>query len=201
MSSKITHVAIPITGFRQRQRAQSGFDRAWETSWRKRASATCTVYQPIVWTTPAKPILEQLERWEAKHLFLWAFSHGQALAMELARLAPKYGIKSIRMALCDPVGRNPILPRWDWIQALSARSMTPWMRIRIPAAVERVAWARQRENRPMAHDLVWSDGTDVLPAIEIPVTHSEIQWAGSWMRLADSELDFWLLETSPIYEP
>jgi pimeloyl-ACP methyl ester carboxylesterase len=191
--SKLTHAVIPITGFLQGDKEETGFEHACETSWRKLASDTCTVYQPQVWTAKSKPILDQLARWGVKHVFILAYSHGQALAMELAREAPKHGIKTVTMCLCDPVGRNPLLPRWQWAQALSARSLTPFMTIRVPDTVRRVTWCRQYVNLPRAHDLAWNPMTTRRePALVIDCDHSAIQWHHDWMQLAGKELWAWV---------
>jgi len=191
---KADYAICPIMGFTQARETQTGFEKMWDVVLRKYASPDrCTVYQPETWKINVTRRLEQLQRLEIKHLFIPAYSHGQAAAMELARRAPDYDILSVRMALLDPVGRNPLLPRTTFFQGLSARSMSPWMKIDIPTTVYRVAWARQYVNLPRAHDLKWDkQRTRVAAPLIINATHSEIQWHPKWFDLVDREVDNWL---------
>jgi pimeloyl-ACP methyl ester carboxylesterase len=191
---KADYAIIPIMGFTQARETETGFERMWDRVLRKYSDPDkCTVYQPETWKMNVKRRLEQLRRLGIKHIFLVAYSHGQAAAMEIAEKSWEYGIETVDMALLDPVGRNPMLPRWTWAQGLSARSMSPWMSIKIPDTVSRVVWARQYNNLPRAHDLKWdSSYTYVQPALVLNCTHSSIQWHPDWFNLVDNEVNRWL---------
>ena len=183
---------IPVTGNSQGRETATGMERLWDDDLRQFATPQLTVYQPATWKMNTKRRMEQLQRLHVEHVFFLGYSHGQAAIMEMCRMAPRYGIRTIRMALCDPVGRNPLLPRWWWAQALSARSITPWMSIRIPETVHHVVWCRQFENLPRAHDLKWNpETTRVEEPLVIPVNHSQIQWSGAWRKLATEAVSEW----------
>jgi hypothetical protein len=68
-------------GFTQARETQTGFEKMWDVVLRKYASPDrCTVYQPETWKINVTRRLEQLQRLEIKHLFIPAYSHGQAAA-------------------------------------------------------------------------------------------------------------------------
>ena len=190
-------------GFTQGRERENGFERLWDTVLRKYASPSeCVVYAPETWKIDARRRMQQLQRLEMRHLFIIAYSHGQAAAMAMARMAPRYDIWTVRMCLLDPVGRNPVLPRWAWAQTLSARSITPWMRIKIPPTVSRVAWARQYRNLPRAHDLEWDKRhTYVADPLVLDATHSEAQWHPEWFAMVDREVDNWRNPPQPVIIP
>ena len=159
----------------------------------KLAGPGLVVYPPDTWKANARRRLEILREMDCQHLFLGGYSHGQVVCMKIAKLAPQYGIKTVRIVLCDPIGRNPMLPRWGWAQLLSARSLTPWMKIRVPETVCRVAWVRQEINRPRAHDLKWNpETTHVADPVTIHANHSAIQWHQEWIDLVMREIDNWI---------
>ena len=184
---------ISVTGNAQGRETATGMERLWDDHLRQFATPQLTVYQPATWKLNTRRRMEQLQRLHIEHVFFVGYSHGQAAIMQMCRMAPRYGIRSIQMALCDPVGRNPLLPRWGWAQMLSARSITPWMRIKIPETVSRVVWCRQFQNRPRAHNLKWNpETTHVEEALEIPVNHSVIQWHRDWFGLALDAVNKWV---------
>jgi pimeloyl-ACP methyl ester carboxylesterase len=181
------------TGNNQGRETATGLMHLWANYLRPLASPDVTVYQPATWKSNAHRRLEILRMMRVTRIFLIGYSHGQAVCMEMARLAPQYGIKTVRMALCDPVGRNPLLPRWGWAQLLSARSMTPWMSIRIPETVSRVVWVRQHVNLPKAHDLAWNpETTYVADPLVLNCNHSAIQWHEDWFNLVMSDIYNWI---------
>jgi len=176
---------IPIKGNAQVMSADDGMEHLHWEYLRPLARPDLTVYHPRTWKTKVKPLLLQLQRHDVQHVLFIGYSHGQAAIMEAARLAPAYGIKTIRVALCDPVWRSTLLPRIGWMQALSVRSLMTHPRIRIPDTIHRVDWCRQYVDFPRAHELVEEDPRKTrigLPLI-LPHTHSRIQWAAPWFEL------------------
>jgi hypothetical protein len=183
----------PVLGFRQGHDEEVGMEELHFKHLRKLANPELTVYHPREWTEDAGNILAQFQRNGIDELLLIAYSHGQALACEISRLAPRYNIKTIRMVLCDPVFRSRILPRSNWFQIFSVRSIFTTPKIKIPATVHRVDWVRQFLDKPQAHELIAEDPkkTLIAPPIVLAHRHTRIQWADRWFDLViDVALEF-----------
>jgi pimeloyl-ACP methyl ester carboxylesterase len=177
---------IPIKGNAQAHFADDGIEHLHWHHLRLYAREDLTVYHPRTWKTNVRNLLLQLQRHDVQHVLFIGYSHGQAAIMQAARLAPAYGIKTIRVVLCDPVWRSTWLPRIGWMQALSVRSLMSHPEIKIPATIHGVDWCRQYVDFPRAHDLVAENPrrTRIGEAVIIPRSHSKIQWSDLWFELA-----------------
>jgi hypothetical protein len=189
----ITRAINPVSGFSQGLETYTGLERFWDENLLSRNATDCIVYPPATWKMTTSRRLEQMQRLGVKSVFFLGYSHGTHPILEMAAKAQRYGIETVHIHLWDPIGRNPLLPRWDWAQLFTARSLTPWMRIHIPETVQRVTWCRQRQDLPRAHDLKWNPRTtQVIDAHELPVGHTNVQWHPDAHRLALEALEHWL---------
>jgi hypothetical protein len=186
-------------GNAQGQDRDTGMDRLHWSVLRKLAGPELTVYHPRTWRASTKPLLEQWARHKIRHVALIGYSHGQAPVMEIARNAWEYGVDTINIWLCDPVWRNPCLPRWRVAQALSVRSLFSGMKIRVPDTVSRVEWCRQKVDLPKGHDLVADDktATHIATPLWVDAKHTQIQWHQDWFSLVESGIDWWLNPRKP----
>jgi hypothetical protein len=111
---------IPIKGNAQTHFADDGMEHLHWHHLRLLARPDLTVYHPRTWKTNVRNLMLQLQRHDVQHVLFIGYSHGQAAIMKAARMAPDYGIKSIRVVLCDPVWRSRALPRWGWRRLLAS---------------------------------------------------------------------------------
>lgn len=185
---------LTYQGFRETAGKRSGTEDLWWGRIREigpRQMVTC--YHPREWTSRVQDTIKQLARQGIRQIALVSYSHGQAAATAAARAAYEHNIEVPLWLACDPVYRPTWAPR-NWLgQLLSFRALAKTGKIRVPNGVNRVVYVRQKNDRPMGHELVATNrNTFVKPAIVLDETHRTIDSAKAWHDLVEQELKDWL---------
>lgn len=181
---------LMFSGFQESEEHKSGFERGFFEVVRKFSSDEVTVYHPRTWKTNVTNLLRQLFENGITEVAIVTYSHGQAPAMELARLADRYGI-TIRVWLaCDPIYRPTWLPRSTWAQVFAVRAMIGSPVIKVPPSVKQVCSVRQTIEKPCGHELVAIDPskTKIHPPLTINVGHTRIDESPVWWYMVQSRL-------------
>lgn len=183
---------ITFQGFTESERQITGTEDLFFQVIRKYASEEITTYHPRMWTTDVETLAKQLRRQGINQIAIVSYSHGQAAACDLARIAPEYGLRIGLWLACDPVYRPTWLPRTNFLQPLAFRAMTRSATIKVPAGVRKVVWCRQHLSLPCGHTLIAeSPNTVISPAQVLKYTHTTIDHASEWHETVKTELGTW----------
>lgn len=150
---------VPIMGFRERTRSETGLERIWK-GLRPLASSSTVLVTPYEWNEDLGGLVNFILRNSQGgpvEVMVIAYSWGCGVGfLQLARGAARVGLPITVAVLCDPVYRSPIFPAWFPFNPLSvSRVFRP--AIKVPASVERVEWVRQNLDIPQGHNLVAED--------------------------------------------
>jgi pimeloyl-ACP methyl ester carboxylesterase len=150
---------IPITGFRENPRHESGLERIWKNL-RPLASASTVVVTPYEWNEDLGGLVNFILRNSPAgptEVMVIAYSWGCGVGfVKFAREAACVGLRITVAVLCDPVYRSRLFPTWLPFNPLSvSRFLRPT--ITVPPSVERVEWVRQNLDIPQGHNLVAED--------------------------------------------
>jgi hypothetical protein len=186
---------VTFQGFTESDRRRTGTEDLYFTIIRKFADEITTTYQPRTWTSNVSALAAQINRQDIRHVAIVSYSHGQAAAVQFAEACYDLGIRIDLWLACDPVYRPPWLPRWNWLQPLAFRALTPSATIRVPANVRRVCGVRQVLTIPCGHGLR-PDGpnTRINTFPVLPYSHTAIDSSPEWFHMVETELRQW---TSP----
>jgi hypothetical protein len=181
---------LMFSGFQESEQYQSGFERGFFEVVRKFSSANVTVYHPRTWKTNVTNLLRQLFENGITEVSIISYSHGQAPAMELARLADRYGVTVNLWLACDPIYRPTWLPRSTWAQVFAFRAMIGNPVIKVPPSVKEVFGVKQTIQKPCGHELVAVDpaATKIHPPIIINFGHTRIDESPAWWHLVKTKL-------------
>jgi hypothetical protein len=181
---------LMFSGFQESEASQSGFERGFFNVVRKFARDEVTVYHPRTWKTNVINLLRQLYENGITEIAIVSYSHGQAAAMDLARLAPRYGVTISCWLACDPIYRPAWLPRSTWAQVFSFRAVLGSPKIEVPPAVREVWSVRQTVQKPCGHELVAADpsATKIHPAIVVNYGHTRIDESPAFWHLVRTRL-------------
>ena len=186
------NAVITFQGFTESNRQRTGTEDLYFKVIRKFAREDITTYQPQPWTAGVKTIAAQVARQGVRNVALVSYSHGQAAALDFAKVAYKLGICVDLWLACDPVFRPSWLPRWNWTQPLAFRALTKSAKIKVPHNIRRVTGVRQNISWPFGHDLKpASPATTVEDLVSLPYSHTAIDQSPEWFRLVKNELEGW----------
>lgn len=179
-----------FSGFQESEENQSGFERGFFSVVRKFSSENVTAYHPRTWKTNVRNLLRQLFENGITEVAIVSYSHGQAPAMELARLADRYGITIRCWLACDPIYRPTWLPRSTWAQVFAIRAVIGSPVIKVPSSVKEVWSVKQTIQRPCGHELVAVEPTvtKIQSPIIIEFGHTRIDESPAWWALVKSKL-------------
>ena len=161
---------VVISGFLQDEGKPTGMVRLWRYLSAEHSGPEVRV-ELRSWNDNWRQLAELIHRVRPRRdevaVKIYAYSWGAGFgAMELARQLGRRGLCVEQMVLSDPVYRSRSLPlRW--------LAMLPVNAISVPDNVRRVAWFRQRRNRPAGHQLAAEnpDKTTIEPAVWADSVH------------------------------
>lgn len=181
---------LMFSGFQESEESQSGFERGFFNVVRKFSSDEVTVYHPRTWKTNVTNLLRQLFENGITEVAIVSYSHGQAPAMELARLADRYGITIRCWLACDPIYRPTWLPRSTWAQLFAVRAVIGNPVIKVPASVKEAWSVIQRIEKPCGHELVavYPTSTKIHAPIVVNFGHTRIDESPAFWYLVKSKL-------------
>ena len=182
---------IMFTGFQESEGRQTGFERGFFSVVRRFSTAEITTYHPRTWKTNVANLLRQLYENGIQQVAIISYSHGQAAAMDFARMAPKYGVTIGLYLANDAIYRPSWLPRWTLAQALSFRSVLGQPVIKVPPSVAEVYSVKQSITIPKGHAFVAEDpaSTTIHPPVEIKLPHTRIDESVVWWALVELQLE------------
>lgn len=187
----VTKAIIMFSGFQESEKRQSGFEKGFFSTTRPFANDEVTVYHPRTWKTNVKNLLRQLYENGISEVAVICYSHGQAAAMDFARLAPKYGVTVRLLLACDPVFRPTWLPREWWWQIFSWRAIIGNPRIKVPPSIKEVYYVYQTIDSPNGDEMVAEDPSETVihTPVEIRLPHTRIDESPDWWDLVKVQLD------------
>lgn len=146
---------ICVAGFLQDEGTPGGLVALWRQLHSVHAAPDVRV-EFRAWNDRAGPLAELVWRLRPDTnrpaVVICAYSWGGASAQNIADQLARRGLVVDQMVLADAVYRHGYcLGNW--------RALVPWSQITIPHNVRRVAWFRQKTNRPRGHDLTAADPT------------------------------------------
>lgn len=178
---------ITFQGFTESLDAPTGTDRLfWEVTSKyagEYAGKEVTVYHPREWTANVKSLAAQMHRLRPERIIVITYSHGQSAAIDFAKHLARYNLTISLWLACDPVARPTWLPRYNWLQPLAARALTPWGKIKLPPNILRFAGVRQKISTPRGHDV--EPTSSVIEYQTLSYAHTVIDEAPEWHTLVD----------------
>ena len=175
---------VCISGFLQSIAKPVGFERLWLKLRRHEKPTSRVSYLP--WNANWSSVAEHFMRTGPADDFttltvrVYAYSWGVGNGfMKLARELRKRGMSIEKAVLCDGVYHSGWLP---W-RAVFSPFWTP--RIVVPDNVGEVWWLRQKENKPMGHDILAAScvSTTIHDPRVLSVAHSYMDDAPEFHRL------------------
>lgn len=167
---------ILISGFQQSRSGATGFETLWLAM--RGIESPETIVVPCIWRDDFLGLADRIHRCSQPSLsrkpdirvfaYSWGVGHG---AMRFAKALRNRGLQVSHAVFSDPVYHSWRRP---WA-ALFGRLIMP--QIVVPDNVIAVDWFRQRNNRPMGHDLCrhdsdgWGPGTGINDPVELDRTH------------------------------
>ena len=124
------------------------------------------------WTTDTAAIARRvalLADGGAPTVVVVGFSYGGTTAVRLCEELEERGVTVGSLTLIDAVWR-------PWRGFPSVLSVLPWWRLRVPRNVKRVRVYRQREDRPMGHEVVLAEpySAEMVGPVFLPLRHVEM---------------------------
>lgn len=175
---------VTISGFTEGQGKPTGSELLWQQELRPLACADLLILPPVRWSHNMRNLALFLNRQGIRRLCVVAYSWGVGVGLIALALACRPLGITIDVALCcDGVARFGRLPSW---LPLNPLSLTRILKIRLPPSIAHVYWVRQRNTRPMGHDLIAANKW--LTAIHEPqviakATHSNIDESPEWHEM------------------
>lgn len=190
LAANVTKAILMFGGFQESEERQSGFERGFFNTVRPFANGETTVYHPRTWKTNVKNILRQLYENGISQVAILTYSHGQAAAMDFAKLAPQFGVSVDLLMCCDPIYRPAWAPRATWAQVFAIRAMIGDPAIKVPPSVDQVHYVIQTITKPAGHRLVAqdTDATHIHTPIKISLPHVRIDESPAWWALVKMHL-------------
>jgi hypothetical protein len=187
----VTKAIIMFSGFQESEENKSGFEAGFFTTVRPFANGEVTVYHPRTWKTSVKNLLRQLYENQIFNVAIICYSHGQAAAMDFARLAPKYGVTVQLLLACDPVYRPAWLPRWTIAQFFSWRAVIGHPKIKVPPTIKEVHYVYQDIDTPNGDPLIAEDPneTTIYTPVKIKLPHTRIDESPVWWGIVKAQLE------------
>jgi hypothetical protein len=147
----VKHWHFILSGYSQNYATPTGCERIWgalDDMLAETGPGTRVLYFP--WNAPFEQIAEMVKRCSAQGtcVRVYAYSWGAGYGfITLTKELNRRGIGVRHAVLCDPVWRRPGIPAaLNWVGSLS--SVWAKGKLDIPASVDEVTWAYQRNNHP-----------------------------------------------------
>jgi hypothetical protein len=190
LADNVTKAILMFGGFQESEARQSGFEKGFFNVVRPFANGEITVYHPRTWKTNVRNILRQLYENGISEVAVITYSHGQAAAMDLAKLAPQFGVTVNLLLCCDPIYRPAWAPREIWAQVFAWRAMIGNPVIKIPPSVNQVHYVIQDITKPSGHRMEAQDpeATHVHTPIKISLPHVLIDESPKWWEMVKMHL-------------
>lgn len=193
----VTKAIIMFSGFQESEENKSGFEAGFFTTIRQFANGDVTVYHPRTWKTNVKNLLRQLYENGISQVAIISYSHGQAAAIDFAKLAPHYGVTIHLYLACDPIYRPTWAPRKTWAQIFSVRSVIGNPKIKVPPTIKQVYSVIQNISKPSGHHFIAIDPneTEVHIPVTIKLPHTRIDESPTWWSLVKLHLQSYVRQT------
>ena len=188
-----TEATISFTGFKQTDKARSGFEDGYFDHVAGFGSRSNLTFAPRTWKTNVRVLADQLRRQGVRRVAMLSYSHGQAAATAFARYAYTIGLEVDLWIACDPVYRPTWLPRWTLSQVLAFKALRKKGKIKVPENIKRTVYIRQEKDKPCGHTLVATHPAQFVECKGILHTlgHRQIDEAGAFWDLVNEELAEW----------
>lgn len=170
-------VLIPVMGFKQCTRYQTGMELLWR-EWRKLSSPRTWILTPQLWDSDPEAVAALVHRntEPATRIIIAAYSWGGgAFFPKFAEALNQMNRRISHAILCDPVYRST-LKSFRWL------ALIPGAKIPVPANVDRVTWFYQRRDTPAGHE--------PKPASPQTIVETGIRLAGHVHATMDESSDF-----------
>ena len=181
---------VPISGYTQHPEQRNGSSDLALSLHNNIGKAPGVWVHPVIpWKVNWKCIARKLQVNGVADVkvFIIAYSWGAGWgAVRLCEYLRQIGVEVEKLFLADPVFRSPY-PWMRWTSRLTKNSMLSWFtpKIIIPSNVKEVAWTRQYNNWPQAHDLVAASPTTIIgiPYVEDNLVHNQMDESETFYNL------------------